>query len=166
MRFDPHVFRQIFRLAHCVPSYVQNCLGNSQALRGGDAPRAFHFTRMNHRTRAALCVQVFVLLSFGATAALGQQSSVGSASSYIDRGNGFFAPGDFGRAISDYNTALAFEPHCANAYFNRAGALRVLGHLDEALADYNRAIELAPRLSEAYGYRAIVKFLKGDVEGA
>src|SRR6476646_2233053 len=62
-----------------------------------------------------------------------------SANVFYDLGNAYFRTGDFGRAILNYERALALEPHHAEATANLQIAR------DEA-----HALELQPRWPERY----------------
>lgn len=46
-----------------------------------------------------------------------------TASSYLDRGNGWLAKGEIERAIADYDLAIATDPRLAEAYYYR-GSVR------------------------------------------
>src|SRR6185436_12149929 len=43
-----------------------------------------------------------------------------TGSSYIERGNEWFAKGEYARAEADFTLAIATDPSQANAYYNRA----------------------------------------------
>ena len=42
-----------------------------------------------------------------------------SAASYIKRGTSWFEAGDFERALTDFDMAIAFDPKAAKAFYNR-----------------------------------------------
>ncbi len=71
---------------------------------------------------------------------------------YQNRGNAWYARGNYGEALEDYDTAIRLDPKAASAYVNRATVRRDLGVTDGALADYQQAIELGAR-APAYSGR-------------
>ena len=75
------------------------------------------------------------------------------APAYQNRGNAWYARGNFGRAIGDYDQAIKLEPDVASAYANRATVKRDVGHIDGAIEDYAKAISLQPRDGNAYAGR-------------
>ena len=61
---------------------------------------------------------------------------------YQNRGNAWYARGNFGQAIADYDTAIRLDPNSPSAYVNRAAVRRDLGYVEGALQDYQKAIAL------------------------
>lgn len=86
----------------------------------------------------------FSLLTLLPSAAQAQASRAATASSYIERGNVWFAKGELDQAIDDFSLAISSDPEHAGARYNRAAVRYLKGDLDGALADYNRALELNP----------------------
>src|SRR4029079_17910369 len=70
-----------------------------------------------------------------------------------NRGNAWYARGNFGRAIADYDMAITLDPNTASAYTNRATVRRDVGYTDGAIEDYAKAITLDPRHARAYSSR-------------
>ena len=64
---------------------------------------------------------------------------------YLDRGNAYFAKGDYSRAVAGYNEAIRINPKYAAAYFRRGLENLYSGALPKAVADLNRADELNPK---------------------
>jgi tetratricopeptide (TPR) repeat protein len=59
-------------------------------------------------------------------------------------------PGKLVDAISEYQTALRFNPAFAEAYFNLGGALSQMpGHLPQAIAAYEASLKVRPDLELA-----------------
>jgi tetratricopeptide (TPR) repeat protein len=65
------------------------------------------------------CFYYSVIFLFVLSFSVAQAQTSGTAASYIDRGNSFYAKGDFDRAIVDYGVAITFNPGWALAYYNR-----------------------------------------------
>ncbi len=64
---------------------------------------------------------------------------------YLDRGNVYYAKGDYDRAIADFTAAIRLDPRRANAYRVRGLAHLHAGALPKALADFTKASALNPR---------------------
>ena len=81
-----------------------------------------------------------------------QIASGGEGSAYINRGWAYMTKGDYARAISDYNTALASNlttEDRAIAYHNRACVYRTQRDYSKAIADWRRSLQLNPNHAEA-----------------
>lgn len=64
---------------------------------------------------------------------------------YVSRGNLWFLAGNFDRAITDYDKALALNLDRSHiAFFNRGLARERQGNRDGAMADYQQALQLQP----------------------
>ena len=88
----------------------------------------------------------------------------GPAERYYDRAVELQSRGDVDRAISYYDSALAYDPTLVLAYINRGIAYRKKGLIDRAIADYDSAIARQPDLAMAYYDRAIAFGAKGLIE--
>lgn len=62
---------------------------------------------------------------------------------WVNRGAWYREQGDFDRALSDLNTAIALDD-AANARIQRGLVYRQMGNAGAALEDYNRALQLDP----------------------
>lgn len=71
----------------------------------------------------------------------------------FNRGHSYEAAGDYQRAVSDYNRAIALKPDMAMAYEARGNSYYKLRQYDWAITDYSRAIALIPGNAEPYGNR-------------
>jgi Tfp pilus assembly protein PilF len=118
---------------------------------------------------ASVFLPLSLLAFVWAAAALPVQSQnlrAATASSYIERGNEWFAKGEYGRALADYDLAIATDANQVNAYYNRALTRCQLGKFDEALADFDRAVKLDPRRAKTYNNRGVARAKQGDLDGA
>jgi tetratricopeptide (TPR) repeat protein len=84
-----------------------------------------------------------------------------SARLYFVRGNQRYQRGNLDQAISDFGTALAFDPSFTQAYNNRAVTLQQKGELEPAVEDYTRAIEL-----DSFFNRGLAHLVQNDHEAA
>ena len=75
---------------------------------------------------------------------------------YYDRGNLYFAQGDYGKAIEDYTRALDNNKGLAEAFFNRGLARIHSGQRPEGVADLSKAGELGLYIA----YSMIKKYSK------
>jgi tetratricopeptide (TPR) repeat protein len=132
-------------------------------LRGNPSAFLRGLARGNGATRYT-CV-LFCLLCL-TTLARAQTSRAASAASYLERGNEWFAKGEWDRAIADYNLAIAFDARGAVAYHNRGLARHRKGDLAGAISDYNRAVELNPRYADVYLNRGAVHAAQGQYNAA
>jgi lipoprotein NlpI len=69
---------------------------------------------------------------------------------YTNRGVLYELEGDHGRAILDFDRAVAIDPKLAKAYANRGASYLRKEEVDRALADFDQAIELEPQSPDAY----------------
>jgi len=76
-----------------------------------------------------------------------------TAASYIERGNAWAAKGEWERALTDYDLAIATDPSAAGSYYNRGVARWRLKDYERARADFTRALQLKPHDSQAYAER-------------
>lgn len=91
----------------------------------------------------------------------------GSASAYMNRGNGKSALSQFEDAIADYDKALNLRPDYALAYYNRGNSKGSLCLYQEAIADYDEALSLNPEITDdAYSNRGNAKLVLGYPEDA
>ncbi|MBI5587948.1 MAG: tetratricopeptide repeat protein [Deltaproteobacteria bacterium] len=72
------------------------------------------------------------------------------------------ARGDYGRALEDYNTAIALGPKYGYMYNNRGHAFEKAGDLKKALEDLNTAVGLIPKNPGVYMNRASVYQRMGE----
>jgi hypothetical protein len=79
--------------------------------------------RISRLTRPGTLVVFFSMICLFPMQCDAQTPREISAASYLERGKGFAAKGDFGRAIAGFGIALQFDANYANAYV--AGVLLV-----------------------------------------
>jgi tetratricopeptide (TPR) repeat protein len=63
---------------------------------------------------------------------------------FINRGNAYFAKGDFDRAIEDYSHAIRLSPQLNAAFNNRGNAYVAKHDYDRAIHDFNEALRIKP----------------------
>ena len=78
------------------------------------------------------------------------------AADYFLRGNAWAERKEYGRAIADYDAALAIAPGSAETLNNRGSSWQASGNDERALADFTRAIEINPSYILAIRNRAAV----------
>jgi tetratricopeptide (TPR) repeat protein len=81
----------------------------------------------------------------------------GNAAAFCNRGSALQQLTEFGRALNDYDRAIALDRNFAEAHLNRAMLLQHLGMPEAALASYNQAILIQPALAEAYRGRGMAQ---------
>jgi len=79
-----------------------------------------------------------------------------------NRGNAYYAKGDYDRAIADYTETIWLDPPSAAVFNNRGKAYLGRGDLDRAIADYNEAIRLDPKSVNPFNNRGKAYLGKGD----
>src|SRR5271166_3713402 len=71
------------------------------------------------------------------------------------RGNEFFALGDYDQAIEFYCASIDAKED-AKTYFNRGTAYMSKNELDKALADYDKAVQLEPTAASPFINRGLL----------
>jgi tetratricopeptide (TPR) repeat protein len=94
---------------------------------------------------------------------LGQPLEAGDL---IARGNAWYSQGDYMRAASWYERAIAAKPGLADGHYRRGIALYQLGQYEDALASLARVIELSPDDAEAAYVKGLVLRQLGRYEDA
>jgi tetratricopeptide (TPR) repeat protein len=92
------------------------------------------------------------------------RSGVNVAAVYLQRGNAWFAKGDYDSAITDYGEAINRNPKFIDAYQNRGRALFKRGDFDRANKDFSEAIRLNPRSIHAFNDRGLSLYNKGEFD--
>lgn len=92
----------------------------------------------------------------------GKDTTAKMAVAYYNRGNAYDSRGDLGRAIRDYDEAIALNPNYAEAYHDRAVVYDNKGDYDGAIKDYEKAIALNPKIEYARRDLAITYKNRGD----
>jgi len=88
------------------------------------------------------------------------------AETYYNRGLVYQGKGQYDKAISDYNKAIAINPRDPEAYNNRGVAYKNKGKYSKAISDYNKAIKINPGFVEAYNNRGVAYKDKGKHDNA
>ncbi len=83
---------------------------------------------------------------FGCSAVIdaGTDTKKNIALAYSNRGLAYGDKGEYDRAITDYDKAIALNPEDAVAYYNRGVAYEELGNKQQAATDYQKALSLRP----------------------
>src|SRR5271170_7840903 len=84
------------------------------------------------------------------------------APAYQNRGNAWYARGNYGQAIADYDATIRIDPDSPSPYVNRATVRRDLGYVEGALADYQKAISLGANRSTPYSGRGQIYLRQHD----
>lgn len=102
------------------------------------------------------------------TAIGGQELSARDrAATVVNRGVIHLLRRDAGRALEDFDRAIAWRPELGEAYVNRGAALILRGEYQAAVTSINRGLELgAEDPHEAYFNRAIALEKLDDARGA
>jgi tetratricopeptide (TPR) repeat protein len=122
---------------------------------------------MNRKDRSASFASFLIVICLLSATTEAQRlvSRSATANSYSERGNAWYAKGEYKRALADYDLAIALNPTFAHGYYNRACAYYYLKEYKLATADFTRAIELDPHLAKAYVDRSAMRYLQGDLDG-
>lgn len=83
-----------------------------------------------------------------------------------NRGLAYDKAGEYQRALTDLDKAIALKPTAAHLYVNRGNANKHAGNMQRALEDYGKAITHSPNLEAAYSNRGHVYKLLGDYNAA
>ncbi len=89
-----------------------------------------------------------------------------SARARMELASAYGRTGQSQRALAEFATALEIKPDYAAAAYNRANMLVRLGHLDAAEDSYRLALQAKPAWSSAQHNLAMVRRMRGDIEGA
>ena len=92
------------------------------------------------------------------------RAGVNVAAVYLQRGNAWFAKGDYDSAIADYGEAINRSPKFVDAYQNRGRAFFKPGDFDRADKDFSEAIRLNPKSTQAFNDRGLSLYNKGEFD--
>jgi tetratricopeptide (TPR) repeat protein len=85
----------------------------------------------------------------------GQETPQNRAVAFERRGLALFAKKEYGRAIADYDQAVALNPRWLAAFINRGNAWQAKGNYDRAIEDYDQAIRIDPKNAIAFHNRGL-----------
>jgi tetratricopeptide (TPR) repeat protein len=89
-----------------------------------------------------------------------------SVDAYVNRGYYYHnVTKEYGKALADYDRAIAVDPAVPYAWNDRGMLLADVGEPDAALASLDRAIALRPGYALAWNNRGGVKVKRGDLAG-
>lgn len=91
----------------------------------------------------------------------GSLSQSNRAVTLSNRCNVYNDKGQYDRAISDCNEAIALNPDSALPFNNRGNSFMHKGQYDRAIQDYNAAININPDFARAFSNRGLVYYYKG-----
>lgn len=84
------------------------------------------------------------------------------ARAYNNRGNAYYALGNYQMAIKDISKAIKLNPMVAEAYNNRGNAYFALSNYELAIEDISNAIEINPMYADAYYNRGNIYHAMGN----
>lgn len=96
----------------------------------------------------------------------GHEASGRLSTAYKDRGDLYFANGDYERAISDFGRAINLSLEDADAYIKRGMAYDAKGDYQHGIADFGTVINLRPTSPTPYTMRGGAYEMAGDKERA
>ncbi len=128
------------------------------------APRRHGNDRLTRVLKAAAVAMAVLFLGWAAYDKFFAAVAPGDMAYFA--GNRAFEDGDYGRAESDYQAALAAAPEHLFALRGLAQSLHQQGRYDEALAVYDEAIARAPEFGATYANRGILLDTMGRHEAA
>jgi tetratricopeptide (TPR) repeat protein len=92
----------------------------------------------------------------------GQVPASAIALLHTKRGRFYLFAGDYGRAIADFDQAIARDPTDETSYFNRGRAKYQTSDNDGAIADISEAMRRGLKAGDVFGLRGMVYSTKGD----
>jgi tetratricopeptide (TPR) repeat protein len=92
--------------------------------------------------------------------------SPGNKMAHNNLGTIYRDSGKVDKAMAEFNTAIAIDPHFAGAYVNRGVIYQMKGQVQKALVDYDMAIRLAPDIPSAYNDRGLLYLDQGELDKA
>ncbi len=78
------------------------------------------------------------------------------STAYINRGVGWSAQGEYGKAIQDFKEAINSDSNNAIAYYDIANAYTITHDYKQAIKNYDEAIRLHPKYVNAFSNRCFV----------
>ena len=144
--------------------YAQNMAGKSTA-KGVDYAAQGKFKEASEEFARALKIDP----SFGPAQRaskimtdLSDQKIESQTAVHYFKGISYAIKGQFDRAISHYNQAIAINPRFVSAYTSRGVAYAQSGgQYDQAISDFSKAIEISPQFEKAYKDRGFAYYKKG-----
>lgn len=85
---------------------------------------------------------------------------------YINRGVGWSANEDYGKAIQDFKEAINNDRDYATAYYDIANVYSIIHDYDQAIKNYDEAISHRPDYPNAFNNRCSVFNILGDYDRA
>lgn len=96
----------------------------------------------------------------------GRLQGMALAQRYWERGRQYGKLGHYGKAISDYGSAIRLNPQFVTAYIDRAIGYARLEKYDAAFSDLNSALQIEPNNLRVYITRGTLSFLLGKYQNA
>lgn len=85
---------------------------------------------------------------------------------HVKEGNAHYGQGDYEKAITSYETAVAMDATCMNGYYGLAMTYRAMGLLELSIENYTAVMAIAPDYAQPYESRAQVYQFLGRWEEA
>jgi len=84
--------------------------------------------------------------------AIQENSTYANPSGFLYRGRAYYAIGEYGKAVSDFNEVIAIAPDLSKTYLYRGYAYEKQKKITQAIENYSKAIQLDPE--EVWAIRA------------
>ncbi len=81
---------------------------------------------------------------------------------YLNRASSYIRLENYGKAVTDYNTAIDLSPRNPNIYNLRGFAHYKMGNFAEAISDFTNTLDLDPKNASAFYNRGMARLKSND----